>query len=200
MTVADEIFQRSNVLIVQQPVMGADYRVVILNGEVISAYKRIPLQVSGNGTSSIDELLLQAKRDLHKSGRPNSEIDLDDFRIDQKLSESGLSRSSVVAANDMIVLLDNANLSNGGCSEDITSSIHPEFSEIARQATEAIGLKLCGVHIITADLTASASGQAWAIIELNAAPGLDNYVAIGEVQMERVENLYRKILLSLAQG
>lgn len=198
--VSQMIFERCNVMMVQQPVIGSDYRVVVLNGEVISAYKRKPLQVIGNGLLAIEDLLLQAKSELEKSGRPNTEIDIDDFRIDLKLSVSGLTRSSVAKKNEIIVLLDNANLSNGGCSEDITSKLHPEFNDIACMATHSIGLKLCGVDIIANDLTTCASAQDWSIIELNAAPGLDNYALIGEIQMDRVENLYRKILLSLAQG
>ncbi len=122
------------------------------------------------------------------------------FRIDQKLSMAGLSRSSVAKMNQVIVLLDNANLSNGSCSRDITANIHEDFIEIARKAAKSIGLDLCGVDIIADDLTSSASKQNWAIIELNAAPGLDNYASVGEIQMKRVEDMYRKILLLLAHG
>lgn len=198
--VTRKIFERSNVLVVQRPVDGSDFRVVILDDEIISAYERIPLQITGDGLLTIEKLLIKAKENLEKSGRPNSEIDIDDFRIDQKLSVSGLSRSSVAGANEVIVLLDNANLSNGGSSKDVTTRLHPEFSKIAYMAAQSIGLRLCGVDIIANDITASPAAQDWAIIELNAAPGLDNYASIGEIQMERVENLYRKILLSLAKG
>jgi D-alanine-D-alanine ligase-like ATP-grasp enzyme len=196
--VSQKIFERTEVMMVQEPVNGFDYRIVILHGEVISAYERIPLQVKGNGLLTIDELLVKAKNDLEKSGRPNSDIDINDFRIDQKLKMSGLARSSVAGMDEVIVLLDNANLSNGGCSRDITESIHQEFIEIASKAAQSIGLILCGVDIIADDLTSCAATQNWAIIELNAAPGLDNYASIGETQMKRVEEMYRRILLSLA--
>jgi D-alanine-D-alanine ligase-like ATP-grasp enzyme len=196
--VSRKIFEKTEVMMVQEPVDGLDYRVVILHGEVISAYERIPLQVTGNGLLTIDELLVQAKNNLETSGRSNADIHIDDFRIDQKLSMAGLTRSSVAEMNQTIVLLDNANLSSGGCSRDITSDIHQDFIEIARKAAQSIGLVLCGVDIIADDLTACASTQNWAIIELNAAPGLDNYASIGEVQMKRVEDMYRRVLLSLA--
>jgi D-alanine-D-alanine ligase-like ATP-grasp enzyme len=43
--VAREIFDRTSVMIVERFHVGADYRVVIFDGEVISAYTRIPLNV-----------------------------------------------------------------------------------------------------------------------------------------------------------
>jgi D-alanine-D-alanine ligase-like ATP-grasp enzyme len=107
--VARRIFERTDVMMVQQPIYGSDYRVVILHGEVISAYERIPLHVTGNGFLTIEELLVQARNNLKDSGRSNSDIDINDFRIDQKLSSSGLSRSTVVGVNEVVVLLDNAN-------------------------------------------------------------------------------------------
>lgn len=198
--ISQRIFERTQVMMVQEAVNGLDYRIVILDGEVISAYERIPLQVKGDGLSSINQLLVKAKNDLEKSGRPNSDIDINDFRIDHKLKIAGLTRSSVAGMDEVIALLDNANLSNGGCSRDITANIHPEFIEIARKAAQSIGLVLCGVDIIADDLTSCASTQNWAIIELNASPGLDNYASMGENQLRRVEEMYRKILLSLAHG
>ena len=189
--VSQKIFERTDVMMLQEPVSGLDYRIVILHGEVISAYERLPLQVIGNGFSTIEELLVQAKNDLEASGRSNSDINIDDFRISQNLSMSGLTRSSVAKMNEVLVLLDNANLSNGGCARDVTSRIHREFIEIACKAAESIGLVLCGVDIIADDLTACASTQNWAIIELNAAPGLDNYAKMGETQMKRIEDLYQ---------
>ena len=57
---------------------------------------------------------------------------------------------------------------------------------------------LCGVDILCNDITHSASAQVWNIIELNAAPGLDNYSSLGPEQAERVKSLYREILEYLA--
>lgn len=198
-SVARLIFERTDVMLVEEPCVGVDYRVVILGEEVISAYKRIPLKVVGNGVLSIDGLVHEARASLEGQGRPNSEIDTADYRIDIKLQSIGRDRNWAPALGEEVQLLDNANLSTGGTSSDETEHIHPDFARIAVAASKTLGLTLCGVDILTDDIAKPAGGQEWAIIELNAAPGLDNYSSLGEIQAERVRSLYRKILLFLAQ-
>ena len=51
------IFKRDRIALVQKFVSGKDYRVVVLDNKVISAYERIPLSVSGDGSSTIKQLL-----------------------------------------------------------------------------------------------------------------------------------------------
>jgi len=195
---ASAILQKTPVFLVEEPCVGRDYRVVVLGGNVISAYERIPLAVLGDGVLSVDGLLQTAKRKLGESGRPNSEIDLADVRIDIKLESEGLTRDSVIAKGRKIWLLDNANLSTGGNSVDVTDNIHPGFGELAVKACQVLGLRFAGIDFICADLSAEPGRQTWSVIEVNAAPGLDNYAALGEEQAGRVRNLYQAILEFLA--
>jgi D-alanine-D-alanine ligase-like ATP-grasp enzyme len=179
---------------VEAPCPGRDYRIVVLGDEIISAYERRPLGVVGDGTSTIGELVERARAGLGALGRPNSEIEPADWRIDRKLRSHDLDRNHVPARGAETMLLDNANLSTGGTSVDITGTLHPSFAAEAIRATRTIGLKFAGVDIICADATADAAGQSWAILELNAAPGLDNYAATGAEQRERVRLMYLKIM------
>src|SRR4051812_31526453 len=52
-SVANQILARSKIAIVQRAYAGRDYRVVVLDDEVISAYERVPLHVIGDGRSTI---------------------------------------------------------------------------------------------------------------------------------------------------
>ncbi|WP_407273520.1 cyanophycin synthetase [Dickeya ananatis] len=195
--VGANIFSRTDVLLVEQPCPGRDYRVVVLGETVISAYERFPLAVSGDGTRTIQQLLADAQQALSLHGRPNSEIDPDDPRIDLKLTQLGLQRETILPFGQKIFLLDNANLSTGGTSSDITRNIHESFAALAINATASLGLRVAGVDIICRDLCQDAAAQQWNIIEINAAPGLDNYAASGYEQRERVKDLYRRILLQI---
>lgn len=172
--VANLIFERTNVLLIEEPCVGRDYRVVVLGDKIISAYERIPLVVNGDGKHSITDLLFIEKGELEKIGRPNSEIDPQDFRIDIKLEAIGKTRNYTPLSGERITLLDNANLSTGGTSVDITNSIHPSFAAISVKAMKILGLNFCGVDFIADDMTKEAGSQSWNIIEINAAPGLDN--------------------------
>jgi D-alanine-D-alanine ligase-like ATP-grasp enzyme len=136
---AQQIFEVDHVLLVEQACIGADYRVVVLDDQVISAYQRCPLSVQGDSVHSIEQLLQLAKSGLHQQNRPNSEIQTDDQRIDVRLRELGLTRNTVLPKGQKEWLLDNANLSTGGSSIDVTDSIHSSFKDIAIKATAAMG-------------------------------------------------------------
>lgn len=192
--VARQIFRKTSVLLVQRFYGGRDYRVVVLDNEVISAYERIPLLVTGDGQSSIKELLDQKQQQFIKNDR-DTIIDVDDFRIKLKLRRQKLSFKSVPQKGKTVYLLDNANLSTGGDALDVTKTIHPEFYELAVHITKDMGLRLCGVDIITDNISLPVKN--YVVIEINGAPGLDNYAKMGQDQVRVVESLYLKVLKAL---
>jgi D-alanine-D-alanine ligase-like ATP-grasp enzyme len=189
---SERIFEKHHVALIQEFLSGNDYRIVVLGDEIISAYQRIPFHVVGDGRSTIDDLILRRKGGLAAHGRPNAEIDPCDFRIDAVLRRHELKRTSVLPEGSVQALLDNANLSSGGDARDITSTLHPSLAETAIKATRSIGLNLCGVDVICADATKASPD--YAIVELNAAPGLDNYASVGEDQSLRVDGMYLRIV------
>jgi D-alanine-D-alanine ligase-like ATP-grasp enzyme len=194
---ATKILERTPVMLVQKFYEGFDYRIVVLDREVISAYQRIPLFIIGDGQSSIKTLLLRKQRHFKEIGR-NTQIQLDDFRISQKLQRQKLRLSSIPARREKIFLLDNANLSTGGDAIDVTEHIHKDFQRLAVSITRDMGLRMCGVDIITShDIRTKLNG--YVIIEINSAPGLDNYASIGNKQKSRVDQLYLKVLKALSR-
>ena len=189
------IFGRDRVALVQKPVHGKDYRVVVLDKRVISAYERIPLNVIGNGSSTIRQLLEKKQREFVASSR-DTRIKMKDPRIADKLKHQGLSLRSVPKKGERVYLLDNANLSTGGDSLDVTEKVHPEFKKIAVQLTKDMGLRLCGVDLmISGDITQKP--EVYWILEINSAPGLDHYAKIGRAQERVVERLYLEVLKSM---
>src|SRR5690606_18616985 len=142
----NKVFERDRVVLVQQPVVGNDYRVVVLNGRVISAYQRIALHVVGDGQHTIGQLLSLKKDELQAQGR-SIHINSSDFRITTKLSSVGLDSQSIPEKGQAVYLLDNANLSSGGSAKDVTHSIHPDFAQQAVSIARDMGLILCGVDI-----------------------------------------------------
>lgn len=189
--VAKKIFQIKPGLIVEKFYSGNDYRILVLDNEIIAAYQRIPLFIVGDGKSNILELLQQKQEKFMKMGRTNI-IKFDDFRISQKLQTQNLNLDSVIPANDIIYLLDSANLSSGGEAVDFSENIHPDFQKLAINITKDIGLRLAGVDILADDITSPIID--YTLIEVNGSPGLNHYAASSEVAARKVENLYLKIL------
>ena len=191
------IFREGRVALVQNVIRGRDYRVVVLDKDVISAYERIPLSVVGDGRSSI-KTLLKKKQKGFRAGSRDTRIKLDDLRISHKLGLQNLALRSVPERGKRIYLLDNANLSSGGDAVDVTKPIHPDFKKLAVKLTHDMGLRLCGVDLMVAGDIRNAPKKYW-VLEVNAAPGLDHYVKTGHAQQKIVENLYLKVLKSLAK-
>ena len=191
---AEQILKENNVMQIQEFCKGRDFRIVVLDGVVISAYERKPLSIVGNGKSTVLELLTKKQASFENDGR-DTRFNFNDERIKQNLTNKGLQFESIIEIDHEITLLDNANLSSGGSAIDFTSTIHHEFKELAIDITQKMCLRLCGVDIITADITKCI--KEYNIIEINAAPGLDNYAFIGEKQNSIVDDLYMKILIAL---
>lgn len=192
--VAKRIFKICTGLIVERFYPGKDYRIVVIDEEIIAVYQRLPLSVIGDGKSTILELIQYKQRVFfEKFGK--KVIDLDDLRIKQKLQKQKLNLGSIIPNGKIIYLLDNANLSNGGEAIDFTENIHPDFKKLAFNIAKDMGLRLIGLDIITPDITRPMTD--YVIIEVNSAPGLDHYASIGDDQAKKVEDLYLKVLKAL---
>ena len=190
-----KIFTNDRIALVQKPVAGRDYRLVVLDDEIISAYERIPLSVVGDGNSTVMKLL-QVKQAQFEKEKRDTRIPCSDPRISAKLARQKLSFDSIISKGQCLFLLDNANLSTGGDSIDVTDTIHPEFAKLAIALTRDMGLRLCGVDLMVSGDICDAPGAYW-VLEINAAPGLDHYARSGKKQEEIVEALYTKVLKAL---
>jgi D-alanine-D-alanine ligase-like ATP-grasp enzyme len=191
---AKAIFHTEPVLLVQRYYRKNDFRIVVLDDEVISAYQRLPLTVTGDGKSTIQGLLQKKQQDFRYTRR-DTVISRDDFRILQKLSRQRLNFLSVLRKGQKVKLLDNANLSAGGEAIEFTEKIHSDWSGLAVEITAKMGLRLCGVDILTDDITVAPTD--YIVLEINGRPGLNNYASTGRAQAELVENLYEKVLCAL---
>jgi D-alanine-D-alanine ligase-like ATP-grasp enzyme len=191
------IFKADRIAIVQKPVYGKDYRVVVLDDKIISAYERSPLNITGDGKSTIEELIEKRQKEFITSGR-DTRIKVEDPRIETKLKHQNLKMDHVPETGQKIFLLDNANLSSGGDSIDVTEKLHPKFRELAIKLTKDMGLRLCGVDFMIEGDISEKPDKYW-VIEINSAPGLDHYAKIGKAQEQVVEDLYLEVLRHLEE-
>ena len=99
----------------------------------------------------------------------------------------------IPAKGQKVYLLDNANLSTGGDSVDVTEKVHPAFWKLAVNLTRDMGLRLCGVDIMIEGDISQTPDIYW-ILEINSAPGLDHYAKLGKAQEDIVERLYLEVL------
>jgi len=187
---------QDRVALVQELVGGRDYRVVVLDDEVISAYERVPYSVVGDGDKSVAALIADRRQSLAAVGRKAP--GLDDFRVASWLRHARLTPSYVPQKGETIRLMLAANLSTGGESEDVTARISVGYADLSVSIARDMGLRLCGVDLLVRhDVTKQPTPDAFTVLEVNAAPGLDHYAFSGRRQRQVVERLYTRALEAL---
>lgn len=193
-----DVFSRHNRALVQEFISGIDCRIIIYKGTFISAYQRIPLTVVGDGKQSILQMLETQKIQAQKN---HSSLNFDMNLIKKVLRRKRKSLNSIPAIGEEVILLDNANLSTGGRAIDVTDIIHPGYIEAAIKATQTLNLSLAGIDILTqGKINEEPQPGMWHFLEVNASPGFDWYSRLGNVQHERILNLFRRILEDIKHG
>lgn len=182
---------KEKIFLLQEYCEGHDFRIVVLNDKVIQAYERIPFHIVGNGCDTIEKLLKEKVASFEKAGRDKL-VDISDNRIIKNIIKQGHTMQTILSEGEVCKLQDVANLSLGGTTEDKTEHISPYYTRLAIEIAQSLNLKLCGIDIIANDIT-NPSNTDYSILEVNSAPGLDNYVFKGQQQDDYVKKLYSMV-------
>ena len=183
------------VCILQQYCGMPEYRLVVLKEKVIQAYRRSPMTITGDGSSTLETLLKRRAEAISQSR--NEDISLKLFAAAVRIFEvAGRDIKSVPPAAEQIVVGETANLSAGGEATDVMELLHPHWKELAIELAKKCGLLLCGIDIFIHEVSSDSSD--YRVIEINSAPGLDDYTLQGEAQKKRVLALYREVLETAA--
>ncbi|HYE28041.1 MAG TPA: cyanophycin synthetase [Allosphingosinicella sp.] len=173
---------RTRDVIVEQYFAGNDHRILVVDGRMVAVAERIPARVTGDGVSTIRQLVEAVNRDPRRGeGHENvmTRIRIDSH-VEEYLARSGLTPDSIVEVDQAVPLRATANLSTGGTAVDRTNEIHPDNAEIARRAALIVGLDVCGVDFVCPDISRSVRETGGGVIEVNAAPGLRMHIEPSE--------------------
>jgi cyanophycin synthetase len=172
-------------VVVERHLKGRDYRVLVVAGEIAAAAERIPAHVVGDGELSIGALIEQANADPRR-GAGHSRV-LTRLRIDDVatavLDRQGCTPGTVPAPGRQVWLRDNANLSTGGTSRDVTDQMHPDVSRLCLRIAGLAGLDVAGIDLRLPDIgdplppTGDPDDVTAGVIEINAGPGLRMHLA-----------------------
>jgi len=160
-------------IIVEQHIVGKDYRLLVVGNKFVAATWREPLSIVGDGVSSVNQLI-DAKSELRKSNPylAGKTIKLNENNV-RTLKEHGYDSKSILPSGKKLFLQSIANVGAGGDSYDATDYVHDDFKQIAIRACNAIpGFALAGIDILVPDITKPAKGQRYGIVELNAKPDI----------------------------
>ena len=183
-------------VVVEEMASGRDYRILVVDGEVVAVAERTPAGVTGDGVHTIAQLIGETNLDPRRGDgheRVMTRIKVDDH-VREMLAREDLTLDSVPESGRQVQLRATANLSAGGTAIDRTDEIHPETAEIMRQAVAVVGLDVAGVDLMVPDIARSIRESGGGIVEINAAPGLRMHLQPSE---GRPRNVARPIIASL---
>jgi cyanophycin synthetase len=180
----DKAREHSDGVIVETFLEGLDHRLLVVNGVLVAAAKRVPAHVVGNGRDSVKALVDAVNEDPRRGvghEKVLTRISLD-AAAERMLAQREYTVETVPPEGEVVYLQPTANLSTGGTSVDVTDVIHPDNRAMAERAIRALGLDVGGVDFITTDITRSYREVGGGICECNAAPGFRMHVAPSEGQ------------------
>lgn len=150
-------------------------RFYVVGSKVQAAVARIPLFVTGDGHSSIRELLAASFE--QRRAHPLVRLTLPEIS-EELLKDSGRSLAEVPGDQELVLLGISVSLKRGGLPIDVTDTVAPELNDLAVAAAEAIpGFGAGGIDILAPELGESAGAvvldaDVWANNRLHRYPVL----------------------------
>ncbi|MCC6703721.1 MAG: cyanophycin synthetase, partial [Thermomicrobiales bacterium] len=164
---------RNGIVVVESFITGKDYRILVVNNEVVSVAERVPAHVVGDGIHTIEQLIEITNSDPRRGvGHEKilTRISIDG-QTNETLERAGCKLTDIPDEGVLVQLKQTGNMSTGGTSIDRTDDIHPDNAQIARQAAMVVGLDVAGIDFIASDISQSVRQKGGAIVEVNAGPG-----------------------------
>lgn len=156
---------------------GDDYRVLATKIKVLSATKRLPASVTGDGKLTIDGLINKKNAQRKKNPFLITGLIRKDEEVLRYIKDSGKDLDSVLPDGEVLRLKGKANASSGGDTIDVTDYLPSDLKAAAVDAIKAIpGLEYGGVDVLYDEKSGDFS-----IIEINGRPqvSLNMYPSVG---------------------
>src|SRR5690554_1497167 len=172
----------SRSVIVERFITGEDYRLLVINNRLVAAAKRTPAHVVGDGKSTLLHLIDEVNKDPRR-GYGHEKV-LTQITVNELtksiIASYGYTLETVPKAGERVILKDTANLSTGGTSEDVTDIVHPANVFMAERISKIIDLDICGIDVMTTDISKPLEETGGAVLEVNAGPGFRMHLAPSE--------------------
>lgn len=186
-------------IMIQEQVAGEDYRLLVIDGNLEVVTKRIPAFVTGDGKSTIKELIEETnkdpKRDVTNPSHTLKPIIIDEPLLDY-LKEQKLSLDSIPSQYEKIRVRKVASMSQGGITEDFTDKVSMEIKYIVESIAQSIHAFTLGVDILCKDISKPLTQDNGAILEVNTMPEayLNLFPVLGEDRSYVADTFVRNLL------
>lgn len=167
-------FQHDQTVLLEECIMGKEYRFLVMGDEVVGILHRVPANVVGDGIHTIEQLVHEKNKDpLRGKGykTPLERIQLGEV---EKMFLKNQSKhiTDIPGAGEVMYLRENSNISTGGDSIDFTDEVPESYKKIAIQSAKAAGATFCGVDMMINEIEKEATDTNYSIIEINFNPAI----------------------------
>lgn len=181
-----EIFKIDRAVMIQKPVEGREYRILILDNKTLLAYEKTPPFVVGDGKSSIGKLISKKNRELKKTAR--KEIRVNDA-VREKLKNLKMDLRRVLPPGKKIFLRDSANLFSGGqIIGEIDNLKGEKIKEIIKKISQIFDIRFFALDLIAKNIK---NPKEWVILEINSDPAFSGYY---QYNPQKTIEIYKKII------
>ncbi len=156
-------------VMVEEHLHGSVYRGTYVGGEIVGVLRGDPPKVTGNGTSTVAELI--AQKNAQRPPEVNEVVQSD--VITECIARQGYTYESVLPAGTTIDLLEKIGLSYGGDAVEEYPLAHPKLLAELKKAGDVLNAPVIGFDFISSDITADPDTVTWGIIEANSMPFID---------------------------
>jgi D-alanine-D-alanine ligase-like ATP-grasp enzyme len=160
-------------VIVEQELQGYLFRVLLIRGTIAGIIRREQAYVTGDGVSTIRELIARENKNPRRAGPTFHQLPTDDS-VEAELNQQNLTRDSIPASGKIVRLNPHISRYYGGSTSDFTSRVHPDNAALFHHIAAVLGDSLVGVDFIIGDMEKSWREQKLCgVIECNSLPNID---------------------------
>lgn len=156
-------------VLVEEFAVGAEHRLLVVDGRMVAASRAEPEQVVGDGVRTITQLVDELNADPRRGedwASPLCIVELDPpARL--LLEQQGYKPESIPARGATVLIHY-----NGEFLTDVTDQVHPALAAACVLAARVIGLNIAGIDMIARDISLPPDEQEARIIEVNSGPGM----------------------------
>ncbi|TFF25639.1 N-acetylglutaminylglutamine synthetase [Jiella endophytica] len=162
--------KHSETVLLEACFQGDDLRLIVIDYRLVAAALRKPPVITGDGRSSVRDLIEHLSRRRSAATGGESKVPMD-AETERCVKQSGFAMEDVPPEGERITVRKTANLHTGGTIHDVTGDIHPALVEAAVAAARAIEIPVTGIDL----MIKSPALPDYAFIEANERPGLANH-------------------------
>ena len=168
-------------LLIERQAEGDIFRLLVLDGGVIDVLRRLRPHVTGDGRSSVEELMFaEYDRRLRAEGDAGLKPFAADLDCLFSLERAGLSLRSVPAAGETVAVKTVTSYNRAEENHSLGTAISPELAAEAVAAAAALGLRLAGVDVVARTPLAPLAASGGVVVDVNAIPALHHHALVAE--------------------